>query len=239
MKNPVKTYSFWIKILSAALLITLGIWLIIDVNTGDKFSVFIVLMFTGLVAGIFAVVRTIPLMRTLKTGKGRLTCIIEVAVHIALAAAMIFASISNLTDKSSSFASFVYTYYRFWIAFFFYTRVVSYFICVVLCKEETDKAKFWIHIGLMTLTSVICAIQFEGRTIAWIISVLALVCSVVLIGEGGMGYNRYRRAIEREREEKSEDFISEEEDLEIEDPDDDTIIIPYIDEESDDTTHIS
>ena len=229
MKNPFKTYSFWVKILAAALLITLGVWLIIDVNTGEKFSTFIVLMFTGLVAGVFAIIRMIPLMRTLKTGMGRLTCIIEIAIHIGLAAGMIFAAIAKISNEESDFADFVYKYYRFVIAFFFYTRVVSYFICTVLCKEETDKIKFWVHIGLLTLTCVICAVAFKGRTIAWIIAVLALCCSAFLIVEGGTGYNRYRKAIAKEREEKKEE--TKEESLELPNEDSDTLVIPMIDEE--------
>lgn len=242
MKNPFKTYSFWIKIFAAALLITLGVWLIIDVNTKNEFAIFIVLMFTGLVAGVFAIIRTIPLMRTLKTGKGRLTCIIEVAIHIGLAVGMISAAITKVSQKESDFADFVYKYYRFVIAFFFYTRVVSYFICAVLCKEETDKIKFWVHIGLLTLTCVICAIQFEGKTIAWSIAVIALCCSLFLIVEGGMGYNRYRKMIAKERKEKKREAEEIEEDTEeeksIEDPSSDEFIIPMIDEDSEDTIHI-
>ncbi|MDE6241939.1 MAG: hypothetical protein K2M08_05945 [Anaeroplasmataceae bacterium] len=237
MKNPFKTYSFWVKIIAAALLITLGVWLIIDVNTGEKFSTFIVLMFTGLVAGVFALIRAIPLMRTLKTGKGRLTCIIEIAVHLGLAAAMIFAAIAKISNEESDFADFVYKYYRFAIALFFYTRIVSYFVCTVLCKEETDKLKFWIHIGLITLTCVICAIDFKGRTIAWIISVLALFCSAFLIVEGGMGYNRYRKSISKEREEKKQEQVSDDEGLEA--PSDEEFIIPMVDDEPEDTIHIS
>lgn len=238
MKNPFKSYSFWVKIIAAALLITLGIWLIIDVNTGEKFATFIVLMFTGLVAGVFAIIRAIPLMRTLKTGMGRLTCIIEIAVHIGLSFAMIFAAIAKISNDESDFADFVYKYYRFAIALFFYTRVVSYFVCTVLCKEETDKIKFWVHIGLLTLTCVICAIDFKGRTIAWIIAVLALCCSAFLIGEGGMGYNRYRKTIAKEREEKKEEQKEETEEEGKELPVDEEFIIPMIDEEPEDTIQI-
>lgn len=236
MKNPLKSYSFWVKILAAALLITLGIWLIIDVNTGEKFATFIVLMFTGLVAGVFAIIRVIPLMRTLKTGMGRLTCIIEIVVHIGLSIAMIFAAIAKISNDESDFADFVYTYYRFAIALFFYTRVVSYFICTVLCKEETDKIKFWVHIGLLTITCLICALNFKGRTIAWIIAVLALCCSIFLIGEGGVGYNRYRKQIAKEREEKKEEHLEEEEEPIL--PSDEEVIIPMIDEKPEDTIHI-
>ena len=219
MKNPFKSYGFWAKILAAALLITLGIWLIIDVSTGEKFATFIVLMFTGLVAGVFAVIRLIPLIRTLKTGRGRITCIVEIAIHLALSVAMIFAAVVKISKENSELADFVYKYYRFFIAVFFYTRVVSYFMCVVLFKEETDKIKFWVHIGLLSLTCLICAVSFEGRTIAWIIV------------EGGMGYNRYRKAIAKDRETKRKESIVEEP-LEMPGEDINTIIIPHIDEKN-------
>ncbi|MDE7213728.1 MAG: hypothetical protein K2N42_04035 [Anaeroplasmataceae bacterium] len=237
MKNPVKSYSFWVKIFAAALLLTLGIWLLIDVNTGEKLATFLVLMFTGLVAGIFALIRAIPLMRTLKTGKGRLTCIIEIAIHIGLAAGMITAAIFKISNEESKFADFVYKYYRFVIAFFLYTSVVSYFICTVLCKEETDKIKFWVNIGLLTLICVICAIDFKGKTIAWIIAIVALCCSLFLIGEGGMGYNRYRKGIAKEREEKEEEHDAKEDGLEA--PSDEELIIPMIDDDPEDSIHIN
>ncbi len=237
MKNPFKTYGFWAKILAAALLITLGVWLIIDVSTGEKFATFIVLMFTGLVAGVFAIIRMIPLMRTLKTGRGRLTCIVEIAIHLALSVAMIFAAIVKISNEESRFADFVYKYYRFVIAVFFYTRVVSYFMCTVLFKEETDKIKFWVHIGLLTLTCIICAVAFEGKTIAWIIAVIALACSITLIVEGGMGYNRYRKTIAKEREEIKEE--KKEEILEMPAEESDPLIIPSIDEPAEqDQIHI-
>ena len=237
MKNPIKSYAFWLKIFSAALLIAFGIWLIVDINTGEKLSTFIVLMFTGAVAGIFALIRTIPLVKTLKTGKARIVCIIEIAVHIALAASMIFGAIAKISNEESKFADFIYSYYRFVIALFLYTRVVSYFICTVLFKEETDKIKFWVHIGIMTLTCVLCAIQFEGKTIAWVIAVLALTCSLGLSIEGGMGYTRYRKTIALEREIKKEEVeeVKEEDIL----PAEDSVIIPMIDENQDDSVHIN
>lgn len=241
MKNPIKSYAFWVKVLAAALLITLGIWLIIDINTGEKFATFIVLMFTGLIAGIFAVIRAIPLMRTLKTGKARLVCIIEIAVHIGLSVAMIFAAIMKFQEKEddSGFANFVYKYYRFVIAFYLYTRIVSYFVCTVLCKEETNKIQFWVHIGILTLTCVVCAIQVQGKTIAWIISVIALCCSLFLIVEGGMGYNRYRKALAMDREEKKKEKEEVSEEDQAPKDEEQEFIIPMIDEEPEDTLHIN
>lgn len=232
MKNPIKSYSFWTKIIGAALLITLGVWLLIDINTGEKFATFIVLMFTGLVAGIYAIIRAIPLMRTLKSRLGRFVCIIEIIIHIGLSVAMVFAAITKISNEESKFADFVYSNYHFAIAFFFYTRVISYLICTILCKEETDKIKFWVHIGLLTLTCVLCAIPFEGKTIAWIISIIALCCSAFLVIEGGTSYNRYRKEIAKDREIKKEEK-EQALDNELDMPTADDLIIPMIDEETD------
>ncbi len=238
MKNPVKSYSFWIKIIGAALLIALGVWLIVDINTGEKLATFIVLMFTGAVAGIFAVIRFIPLLRTLKSSKARITCIVEVAIHIALAVLMICGAVAKMGNGDSGFADFIYTNYRFLIAIFFFTRVVSYFMCTVLFQEETDQMKFWIHILLIAASCVVCAIAFEGRTIAWVIAVLALVCSLGLVVEGGLGYNRYRLSIAERREVMKEE--KEEEPVEpLEVPSDEEIIIPMVEDEPQDSIHIN
>ncbi len=234
MKNPMKSYNFWLKILGAALLITLGVWLIIDVNTGENFAVFIVLMFTGLVAGIFSLIRAIPLLRTTKTGKAKLIGCIEIAIHLGLSIAMIFGAIVKISNDDSDFANFVYKYYRFVIAFYLYTSIVAYFCSTVLCKEETEKIKFWTYIGLLTLTCVICAVNFKGKTIAWIIAILALLVSLGLIVEGGMGYNRYRKTILKDREIKKEEAKEEQEapakDEQEPIEDEGPIIIPVIDE---------
>lgn len=232
MKNPIKTYGFWLKIISAALLIAFSIWLLVD----EKMAVFLVLMFTGLVAGIFALIRVIPLIRTLKSGKAKLTCFIEILLHLIITFLLIFGAISilNAEDKESGFANFMRDNYRFIIAFFFETRVISYFMCTVLYKEETDQTKFWIHILLLILGCVMCSLyNLDAHVIAIVIGVIALLCATGLIVEGGFGYGRYRKSIAKDRQ--AHDSESEEEKKEDEDelPTDDDIIIPVIDEQHD------
>lgn len=232
MKNPIKTYGFWLKIISAALLIAFSIWLLVD----EKMAVFLVLMFTGLVAGIFALIRVIPLIRTLKSGKAKLTCFIEILLHLIITFLLIFGAISilNAEDKESGFANFMKDNYRFIIAFFFETRVISYFMCTVLYKEETDQTKFWIHILLLILGCVMCSLyNLDAHVIAIVIGVIALLCATGLIIEGGFGYGRYRKSIAKDRQ--AHDSESEEEKKEDEEelPADDDIIIPVIDEQND------
>lgn len=196
MKNPIKTYKFWLKIIGAALLIVLGVWLLVD-NTTAKL---VVLLFTGLVAGIFALIRVIPLLRTLKTGRARIVCFVEILIHLALAVYLCFAAFNLKEDPESAFAKFNDQYYRFFIAFFFYSRAVVYFICTVLFKEETDRTKFWVHIILMTLACFLCALDnLTTQAIAITIAVIAFLVSLGLIAEGASGYGRYRKMVVKER----------------------------------------
>lgn len=236
MKNPIKTYNFWLKIIGAALLIAFGFWLVFDKNG----AIFIVLMFTGLLAGIFAIIRFVPLVRTLKSGRAKITCAVEIVIHIIIACLLIYGAISILQDKESDFSRFMDKNYRFIVAFFFYTRVVSYFMCTVLFKEETDKTKFWAHITLITISCVLCALSdIQSQTIAIIIGVIALLCSLGLIIDGAIGYNRYRKAIAVEREKKKAEEQVEEPTSDIEVPTDE-VVIPMIDEEpKNDSTQVN
>lgn len=109
MKNPLKTYQFYVKFIGAALLLTLGIWLLAD----EASAKFIVLLFTGFVAIIFALVRFIPLMRTLKSGKSKAVNAVEILLDIVLAVYLILAAFSLRSDSQSSFSRFNDQNYRF------------------------------------------------------------------------------------------------------------------------------
>ena len=230
-KNPLKTYNFWFKIIGAALLIAFGLWIIFD----EAMAVFMVLMATGLVAGIFAIIRFIPLMKTLKTKRARLVSIGEILIHLAIAVALVYGAINKLTvteeENISWIAKFIIGNYRFIIAFFFITRVISYFWCTVLLEEKTDKTKFWVHILLIILACVMCSLtNVKAHTIALVIAVIALVCSLGLIVDGAVGYGRYRKALVKPTEKKKEEEKSEEI---SKDAPTEQIIIPVEDEPND------
>lgn len=234
MKNPIKSYQFWFKIIGAALLLVLGIWLLID-NTSAKF---LVLMFTGIIAGAFALIRIIPLIRTLKSGRSKIVCLVEIILHLALAVYLIFAALSIKSDPEAKFSKFNDENYRFFIAFFFYSRAVAYFICTVLYKEETDKTKFWVHIVLITVAAVLCALtDITSQAIAISIAVIAFLCSLGLMTEGAVGYGRYRKQIVKERNDQKQEEVVEETTIEAPTHQE---IIPMIDEnEQQDSTQVS
>ena len=222
MKNPIKTYQFWIKIFAAALTIVLGLWILLD-NTIAKV---IVLMFTGLVTGIYALIRVIPLIKTLKTHRGRLISIFEIVIDLLLSVYLCYSAINLRENPTSDLAEFNDIYYRFFIAFILYLRTVVYFMCTVLFKEETDKSKFWIHILLITLACVLCSLNdITTEGIAITLAVISFLVSIVLVGEGGSGYFRYRKMIYDQRNKKEE--VNN--DVNKECPTDNNIIIPIDD----------
>ena len=241
MKNPFKTYSFWIKILGAALLIAFGIVLLVS----PEWATLVVLLFTGLTIGIFSIIRVIPLLRTLSTGKARLTCLVEIAIHLVLAGLLIFAAILVITkkeDEDAKLANFMSENYRFLITAFFFTRVTSYFMCTVLFKEETDKIKFWTHIGLILVCCVLCACtDLKSNVVATTVAVIALICATGLIVDGALGYGRYRKQIAKDREIKKEeqDGDGANNEVPLEAPSDETLIIPMIDEEPKDSDQVN
>ena len=226
MKNPIKTYKFWLKLISGALLIIFGLWLICD----DSTAKLVVLLFTGIVAAIFAIIRFIPLVKTLKTTSAKWLSFLEIIVHLGLGCYLCYAAYMMKTDPLSKFSVFNDQNYRFFIAFLFYSRAVVYFICTVLFKEETEKIKFWIHIALITLACVICGYgDVTSKAIAVTIAIIAFLAAIVLIGDGSTGYGRYRKNIAKERNKENTKNDTKES---MEFPNKD-VIIPVDDERQD------
>lgn len=229
-KNPIKTYSFWLKIVAAALLIPFAFVIFFS----EKWAEFMVLMMTGLVAGIYAIIRFIPLMKTLNSGKSRLVHIGEIIIHIGIAVALVYGAIAlvNNTEQDKNwFVTFVNANYRFIIAVFLLTRVIAYFWCTVLLNEKTDKSKFWAHILLIVLACVMCSLSnVKAQTIAIVIAVIALLCAAGLIIDGAVGYGKYRKSLvksdEKQKEEEKSEEISKDAPTE-------QIIIPVVDEPTD------
>ena len=209
-KNPIRTYSFWLKVFAAALLIPFAFVIFFS----ETWAQFMVLMMTGLVAGIYAIIRFIPLMKTLESGKSKAVHVGEIFIHIGIAAALVYGAIAlviNTEEQKNWFVTFVNANYRYIIAVFFVTRVIAYFWCTVLFGEKTDKSKFWVHILLIVLACVMCSLtNVKAQTIAIVIAIIALLCAAGLIIDGAVGYGRYRKSLVKKDEKKKEEEKSEE-----------------------------
>lgn len=197
MKNPLKHYKFWIQAISAAILLIIGIWGIID----RDFLVPIVVGVTAAAILIFAVIRFIPLMKTLQTTRSRFLTIGEIAINILVGILLFYGSIMIFKDADEGFGKFMTNYYKYFLGGILYIRGLCYFICTVLFKEETDQIKFWSHIGFLTLGVLVCAIDGVSATsLAFVIAIFALLGAATLIVDAGFNYGKYRKYISANRE---------------------------------------
>ncbi len=201
MLNPIKNYKWWIKIFAAALLLVVGLWVLLDKEFGGS----LVVAFTGAAVIIFALIRVVALIRTMKTRNGRLVTLGEITLFVILGAIMLAGGIFLKSDPEHFLATLVNDYYKYFLGGVLYLRAVSYFITTVLCKEETNKTLFWTHIATITLSCVILSLDnFTAKDLSIVVAILALICSTGLIIEGGFNYYRYRQNISKKEEVKKE-----------------------------------
>lgn len=203
-------YKFIFKIFAFAILLTFGIliWVFKDSAIGAIYLI------TGVAVAFAALIRVIPLLRTLKSGKARVISLCEIVLHIVIGIYLVGAAFSHWSEISKDldlselqgFAKFNLQAYQYILVILFYTRVLCYFWITILYKEETDRVKFWLHIILMTLAVILAALPLDPEKVVYTLIVLAFACALVIGGEAGTGYYRYRKSISTARKKnKGED----------------------------------
>ncbi len=209
-----KLYKFILKIFAFALLVTFGILILVY----KQQAVFAIILITALAAILAALIRIIPLIRTLNTKQAKIISMIEILLHLLVGLYLVFAAFNyvnaepNEEGNMTGFARFNEVAYPYFLAFLLYTRAVSYFWVTVLHRENTDKFKFWVHIITITLAVVIAGLgeKLGVREIALAIAILAFICALVIAGEAGTGYFRYRKAIAEPKNKEKKDSKKEE-----------------------------
>ena len=131
--------KFLIKLFAAAILITFAVLIFVNQEEAE----FAVLLITGSICAIAALVRIVPLLRTLKTHQARLISFCEILLHLVLGAILISSSFVYLKDPNAWYGSFVNDNFNLVVAIILYTRAVSYFWITVLYKERTTKFNFF------------------------------------------------------------------------------------------------
>mgnify|MGYP000387081873 FL=1 len=134
-KNPIHSYKFWFKIFGAILLIILGFFLLFRQSD----SQIIVLMFTGGVFSLYAVMRVIPLMRTLERGWSRVLCFIEVLFDLAVGILLIALSVQQFGDEQTGIVKYFVEHYNILIGVVLWLRGFVYFTTTILFGEKTDR----------------------------------------------------------------------------------------------------
>ncbi len=243
-------YKFIFKILAFAILVTFAIlmWIFQEQAIGAIFFI------SGIVVVFAAIIRVIPLLRTLKTGKAKLIAFCEIVLHLVIGLYLIGASfyhwgkiaeVDNI-EELTGFAKFNLDAYKYVLVLLLYTRAICYFWVTILYHEETDKVRFWLHVITITIAVVVAALPLTPEKVVWTLIILAFGCALVIGGEAGTGYYRYRKTVsapkKKEKEKKKEkqkeiEVPARDESIDISDIDPN--IIPIEDNNNQDSNIIS
>lgn len=220
-------YKFIIKLIAFAILVVFGIMILIfkDNSTGAIYMV------TGLVAGFSAIFRLIPLMKTLKTHRGRLVSLIEiiadlvVGVYLVIAAFVLWGQVNSenfQTNGYNWFNDFNFKAYKYILIALLGSRSIIYYYQVIICEEASTKINFYLHTAINIIAIVLACIPFEAKDVPVVLAVLAFISAAVVGGEAGGGYYNYRKTITKK--EKPADEKQKEEGIEAPGEDEDKII---------------
>jgi hypothetical protein len=172
-------YGWALKFLLAAILLGVGIYM--------AFADEVVYVITGVTIVIFSIFRVYPLLKSLHKEVLRTINLIEIIFDTIIGGLMIYVALSRDLAKEAIWGDV----YRYALAFFFYARGLVFFNSVVFFGEKTEVPKFWVHIGAITLGTVIAtAPGFDYGTVG----IILLIVSIIGAGYLGIdGYGGYRK----------------------------------------------
>ncbi len=201
------TYKFILKILAAVILLAFAVLLFFAQDN----AIFMLILITGGVIALQAIVRLIGIIKSKKCQQAKLITLVETLSELILGAYLIFAGFTYNNDPKSEFSLFNSQYYSFFLAGFLYVKTISYIWQVILYKVDTDKFKFWLHVFFISAAIFMAAIgnKFGAKEIVIALGIIALLCALLIGGEAGGEYFRYRKGKapkkEKEKNEEVED----------------------------------
>ena len=202
--NPITSYRFWFKIIGGVILLGLTFALIFVKTDNDQYlrNQLAVGIFGGIIL-VYAVIRTIPLFKTLEKGWSKGLNIIEVLVDVAVGAFLVSGGF-NFSSSSSEYVKFVLKYFRFFLGGVLYLRGLVYCITSIIFGEKSDSKQFVANILCFTLgVAIFCLEKFNVSYLGWILVVLAALSGGYLVGEGSINYFNYRKEFAEKRDNKS------------------------------------
>lgn len=198
-------HKFIIKIVAAVMLVAFGI--VLWVRTDE--AIFAILLITGGIAALASIFRLAMLLKSGKSKEAKIITACEGGINLVLGAYLIISAFVYLDDPTSKFSDFNNKYYLYFLSAILYVKSVGYFWECVLHKSETTKFIFWLHIGFITVSVLFAALADKATVeqIVWGLIILAFLCSLVIGGEAGGGYYKYRKTVspKKEKEKKKEE----------------------------------
>ncbi|MFU8793463.1 MAG: hypothetical protein ACNA7K_05495 [Acholeplasmataceae bacterium] len=174
-------YGWVLKFLLAAILIGVGVYMV--------FADEVVYIITGVAIVVFSIFRVVPLIKSLHKESLRTINLIEIIFDSLIGIMLIYVAASGRIQTEAIWADV----YRFALAFFFYARGLVFFNSVVFLEEKTEIPKFWVHIGALTLGTVIAISgSFGYETVGIFFLIISLIGAGYLSIDGYGGYKKYR-----------------------------------------------
>lgn len=194
-----RNYGWLLKWLLAAILLAIGITMF--------FSRELVFFVTGVALVIFSVFRVYFLLKTLKKESLRTLNLAEVILGTILGGVMIYIGLDAINSGLSP-DSIWSDVYKYGLVLVLAVRAIVFLYSVVFLGEKTEQLKFWFHLALLSIASMIVIIEdFNETWVASLLLVIAILGAAYLVFDGTKGYKLYREyslSLNEEKEKKEE-----------------------------------
>lgn len=198
-ENALKKYRWLYLWIASAALLTFAVILFLSSTFRESFVFYV----TGAILVIFVIIRFIPLVKTSRENMALALNVIEMLVDMIVGILMIILT-AKLQDKK-----LLDTLYPFLIGGVIYARALVYFVEISFLKTKPEKLKFFIHIALLTVGSVIMARfdNFNPNSLGFVIGVFFALSGIFTLTDGIINYNNYRKLYVKVKKEVKKEEI--------------------------------
>jgi len=177
MKNFFKKYLYVFEFIGVAVILAVGVL----AKTQESVLLYIV----GLTLIVFGLLRIVPLLKTTPDNVLKALYVFEICLNIIVGIVLVIEG--NKGDESSLGNLFGYL-----IGGVLFLRGFIYFFSTSIRRESTDYPKFFTHIGLFTVgTVIITKGGFDNILLGWVILVLSILSALFI---GFSGYKNYKNS---------------------------------------------
>jgi len=198
VKNPMKNYKFWFKLIGGVILLIFAIAMIFNRSFGEKM---VVGVFGGIIF-LYGLYRIYPLIKTLEKKWSKILCLVEILADIIVGIMMLVGGF-NFANEANKFSDFMNKNFRFFLGGVVYLRGLVYCTSSILFSEKSDWKQFVANIICLTFgVMIVCLEQFNVGNLVWVMIVLAFGSGAYIAGEGGIDYFNYRKNFKDIRDNK-------------------------------------
>ncbi len=198
MKKKLAKYAWLFEMIGCALLIGLGIIM--------KFIPSVLLVLVGLIFFVLGLFRIVPLLKTTDDKLLKILYALELFIDMGAGIALFIIGIKNKSDSIDDLKKI----FGYIIAGILYLRGLVYLFAVSFKKENAKIWMFFLHVGLITLATVIIARGgFTLTTLGWVLLALSILSAIFVGVDSIKKYSNFRN--EEYARKKTQDIKTKEE----------------------------